>query len=113
MKKITKKNFIELLAAGRSGFIGSYFRKNDEWILKGFSALNPDAVQHMNTRTVKNKRSNSLVFSDDCTLDFGQKGTKEYFKHEQSGITYIYQKLSIYDDFTEKTENNYIIYALL
>ena len=113
MEKITKKNFIELLCTHKSGFIGSYFRKNDEWILKGFSALNPDAVQHMNTRTVKNKRSNSLVFSGGSVLDFSQEGNKEYFKHDQSGITYIYQKLSVYDDFTEKNENNYIIYALL
>ena len=113
MEKITKKSFIELLCTHKSGFIGSYFRKNDEWILKGFSALNPDAVQHMNTRTVKNKRSNSLVFSDDCTLDFGQKGTKEYFKHEQSGITYIYQKLSVYSECYERITENYIIYALL
>lgn len=78
-KKITKKNFIELLSNNKSIFLGSYFNlKSDpiDIIKNGIQGFNPEPKDER--RTVKAVKSNGLLFSNGSFLGFNQEGEKSY-----------------------------------
>lgn len=112
MEKITRKAFIEVLENNKTVLAGSVFRWNDERCTKAIERITAiDERQEL--RTVTEKHSGYIVFSNGSRLDFTQNGEKEYFSHTNgSGIKFVFQRTKYYDDFDEKFYFDYIVYAI-
>ncbi len=111
MEKITKKAFVEMLCNNKTAFVGSWFRKDDVWMEKLCQSIKRENVAAAEKRTVTQRRSNSVVFYNGSALYLDQDGEKEYFAENVNGCKVIWQKLTTWDDFDEKYEHNYVVYA--
>lgn len=112
MKKITRKEFTEILTNNRTILAGSVFRWNDEKCIAGMKNIKTIS-EKAERRTVTEKHSNYIVFSNGSHLDFNQKGKKEYFSYKnENGVQFVVQRTEIFDDFDEKINLNYIVYIV-
>lgn len=113
MNTITKKSFIEVLTNNKSCFVDSVFRWDDEKITKALNRIKPEQIEKAEKRTVKEKHSNYIVFSNGSRLDFNQYGEKIYIEYINIyGALFIIQKTIVFDDFDNEYHNNYIVYAI-
>lgn len=113
MEKITKGKFIEVLTSNKTVFCGSAFRWDDEKIITGMERITaiPEQAER---RTVTEKHTSYIMFSNGSRLDFNQCGEKSYFSHtNNSGLNFVLQKTEVYDEFDEETIQNYIVYAIV
>lgn len=114
MEKITKKRFIETLAANTTVLLASVRRSENSEdaihaALDGITEIHPAAPR----RKVKEIHSNHVLFDNDSSIYFDQDGKKEYFTHKNDGkIEFIGQKHTVYDRFDEKNLEYYLIYAI-
>lgn len=112
MEKITRKTFIEILASNKTVLAGSVFRWNDERCIKAIERI-AAIDENQERRTVTEKHSGYILFSNGSRLDFTQNGEKEYFSHtNETGIKFVFQRTKYYDDFDEKFYFDYIVYAI-
>lgn len=112
MEKITRKEFTEILTNNRTILAGSVFRWNDEKCIAGMENIKVIG-EKAERRTVTEKHSNYIVFSNGSRLDFNQEGKKEYFSYKNgSGVQFVIQRTEIFDDFDEKINLNYIVYIV-
>lgn len=113
MKKITRKEFTEILINNKTVLAGSVFRWTDEKCIAGMEKVNA-VNEKAERRTVTEKHVNYLVFSNGSRLDFNQSGRKEYFSYKnKSGIQFVIQRTEIFDDFDEEINLIYIIYIVI
>lgn len=131
MEKITKREFIEILNNHPSILAGSFFRRNDDEIIKAMENCK-GISEKAKRRTVTENHSNYIVFSNGSRLDFNQKGKNEYFRHKSgNGIEFILQRLTTEtEDFDAeedyynehgnfncgsifREDQNYVIYAIV
>lgn len=112
MEKITRKEFTEILTNNRTILAGSVFRWNDEKCIAGMENIKAIG-EKAECRTVTEKHSNYIVFSNGSRLDFNQEGKKEYFSYKNgNGVQFVIQRTEIFDDFDEKINLNYIVYIV-
>lgn len=112
MEKITRKEFTEILTNNRTILAGSVFRWNDEKCIAGMENIKVIG-EKAERRTVTEKHSNYIVFSNGSRLDFNQEGKKEYFSYKNgNGVQFVIQRTEIFDDFDEKINLNYIVYIV-
>lgn len=112
MEKITRKEFTEILTNNRTILAGSAFRWNDEKCITGMENIKAIG-EKAERRTVTEKHSNYIVFSNGSRLDFNQEGKKEYFSYTSgNGVQFVIQRTEIFDDFDEKINLNYIVYIV-
>lgn len=112
MEKITRKEFTEILTNNRTILAGSVFRWNDEKCIAGMENIKAIGKK-AERRTVTEKHSNYIVFSNGSRLDFNQEGKKEYFSYKNgNGVQFVIQRTEIFDDFDEKINLNYIVYIV-
>lgn len=112
MEKITRKEFAEILTNNRTILAGSVFRWNDDKCIAGMENIKAIS-EKAERRTVTEKHSNYIVFSNESRLDFNQEGKKEYFSYKNgNGVQFVIQRTEIFDDFDEKINLNYIVYIV-
>lgn len=73
MEKITRKEFTEILTNNRTILAGSVFRWNDDKCIAGMENIKAIS-EKAERRTVTEKHSNYIVFSNGSRLDFNQEG---------------------------------------
>lgn len=78
-KKITKKEFINILIKGKSANIG-YRTAYKDFLKETFSLIEKFVPEGLQFRTVEKVQTNGIVFSDGSKLGHDQYGNKEYYK---------------------------------
>lgn len=113
MEKITRKAFLEILTENTSILAGSVFRWNDKKCIAGMEtikAINEKAER----RTVTEKHTNYILFSNGSRLAFDQEGKYDYFIYEnKNGVKFAIQRLTRWDDFDEAEYLDYIVYIVI
>lgn len=115
MERITRKTFTDIICNNTSvfcGSVGSVRRWGDEKILRAMenTMVHPETLR----RTVAEKHSNYIIFSNGSRLDFAQSGKNEYFEHtNKNGVKFIWQRLTVWDDFDKMEYQSYIVYAII
>lgn len=113
MERITKKRFLEILTGNTSVFCGSVFRWNDEKCTRAMENIE-EISENDKRRTVTEKHTNYIVFSNGSHLDFYQEGKYDYFTYEnQNAVKFAVQRLRRWDDFDEAEYMDYIVYAII
>lgn len=109
--KITKKEFINILANNKSVFLGSYHNLEKEPIDMIKQGINSLIIEDSDERrTVKAIKSNGLLFSNGGFLGLDQEGEKSYYKFNGNTVAQI-TKIDYSQDFTCGYNN--IVYGFI
>lgn len=99
-KKITKKEFINLLASNKSVFLGSYHNFKEEHTNLISSACEKIIIEETDERrTVSSVKSNGLLFSNGSFLGLSGNGEKSYIKVGENIVCQI-TKIDYSNDFS-------------